>query len=141
MKSFKDILSEKPKKEKKFSIDQINAVLAKVGIKPSMVVAAINALNAARGLGIVEAKSDVDKIHQADMNRFLRNAIDEYNKLMTSMVAINVRDSDILQSMSGIVTSKGNGKRLIKHSIRSWKLPTKRITSYHENLPGIIGSK
>jgi hypothetical protein len=95
MKSFKDILSEKPKKEKKFSIDQINAVLAKVGIKPSMVVAAINALNAARGLGIVEAKSDVDKIHQADMNRFLRNAIDEYNKLMTSMVAINVRDSDI----------------------------------------------
>lgn len=99
MKSFKDLLNEKPKKGKKFSVDQINKILIKVGVKPSMVVAAINALNAARGIGLVEGGGEI-RIKEAidfdpGMPGWLQTAFDKYNDLMEHMAKVNIRDDQI----------------------------------------------
>ncbi len=94
MKSFKDILSEKPKKNKKFSLDQINAALAKVGISPKLVMQAMNVLNAVRGLGFVEA-TDIADMQRKDMGKWLKTAFDKYNDLMEFMAKVNIRDDQI----------------------------------------------
>lgn len=54
MKTFHDILTEK--KEKTFTLDQINAALVKIGIGPRIVIQFMNALNLLRGLGVVEGE-------------------------------------------------------------------------------------
>lgn len=58
MKTFHDILKEKKKKEKSFTLDQINAALLKVGIGPSIIVKAMTALNVLRGLGLAETREE-----------------------------------------------------------------------------------
>lgn len=54
MKTFHEIVLAEKKKDKKFSIDQINLILLKAGIGPSIITKAMNALNLARGLGLTE---------------------------------------------------------------------------------------
>lgn len=59
MKTLKDIILEKSaRKEKKFTLDQINMILMKAGIGPGIITKAMTALNVARGLGIVEGEED-----------------------------------------------------------------------------------
>ena len=67
MKTYREIISEKSKRDKKFSLDQINAILLKVGVKPGLVAAAINALNAARGIGLIEDEFSEAKDASAEM--------------------------------------------------------------------------
>lgn len=40
-------------------------------------------------------EASLEDIQKADMDRFLRDAIEQYNDLMVRMVAINIRDGDI----------------------------------------------
>lgn len=62
---FNEYLNEKKKKKfdgkKTFTLDQINLALLKAGIGPGIVMKALNLLNAARGLGLVNASKEVDK--------------------------------------------------------------------------------
>ena len=55
MKKYRDILLSE-KKKKTFTLDQINVALLKAGIGPKIIMQAMNALNLARGLGIVEGE-------------------------------------------------------------------------------------
>lgn len=47
------------KKKKSYTLDQINLVLLKAGIGPKIIAQALIALNAARGLGIVEKEMNM----------------------------------------------------------------------------------
>jgi hypothetical protein len=60
MKTFHEILAEgrKSTKTKKFSLEQINIALLKAGLGPAVIMKAMNALNLARGLGLVEREKE-----------------------------------------------------------------------------------
>ena len=72
MKTYRDILAEK--KDKLFSMDQINVAMLKAGIGPSIIMKLLNVLNVMRGLGIMEA--------------------DELTELFDTKIKLNVTTND-----------------------------------------------